>query len=113
RAERDLGSGSFTPMSKKQSAKADVEQTSASTTVLPEVKQPKLLPPYKVILHNDDVNSIDHVVETIMTLTTLNLDDAVQRTIEAHNSGCALILVTHRERAELYQEQFHSASLTV
>ena len=101
-------------MSKKQSGTAEAQTPGgASTAVLPEVAPPKLLPPYKVILHNDDVNSIDHVVETIMTLTALNLEDAVQRTVEAHHTGCALILVTHRERAELYQEQFHSASLTV
>ena len=28
-------------------------------------------------------------------------------------SGCAVLLVCHKERAELYQEQFHSCSLTV
>jgi ATP-dependent Clp protease adapter protein ClpS len=46
-------------------------------------------------------------------LTTLSPEDAIVRTIEAHESGLALLLVTHRERAELYVEQFHSRSLTV
>ena len=31
----------------------------------------------------------------------------------AHNTGLALLLTTHRERAELYVEQFHSKKLTV
>ena len=32
---------------------------------------------------------------------------------EAHETGIALLLVTHKERAELYQEQFQSKGLTV
>ena len=79
----------------------------------PTQTTPKMLPPYKVLLHNDDVNEMEHVVQTIVALTTLNVDAAVQRTLEAHDTGLALLLVTHKERAELYQEQFQSASLTV
>jgi ATP-dependent Clp protease adapter protein ClpS len=33
--------------------------------------------------------------------------------MEAHTTGVALVLTTHRERAELYQEQFKSRRLTV
>ncbi|MGB0716133.1 MAG: ATP-dependent Clp protease adaptor ClpS [Phycisphaerae bacterium] len=76
-------------------------------------RKPKQLPPYKVLLHNDDVNSFDHVILTILKLTTLALESAVQRTLEAHNTGVALLLVTHKERAELYAEQFKSRLLTV
>lgn len=74
---------------------------------------PKPLPPWKVLLHNDDVNSIEHVVVTIIELTHLNEMDAKQRTLEANESGVALLLVTHKERAELYKDQFASKSLTV
>ena len=71
------------------------------------------LPPYRVILHNDDVNTFERVIVSIIRLTPLNEGDAVERTIEAHKSGSALLLVTHLERAELYVEQFASAGLTV
>lgn len=85
-----------------------------ATTVLPEsARLPRVLPPYRVILHNDDVNSIEHVVKTILKLTPLKLREAVERTIEAHENGCSLLLVTGRERAELYVEQFASCGLTV
>ena len=80
---------------------------------MPATDEPKLLPPFKVILHNDDQNTFEHVIATILQLTALGPDDAIQRTIEAHETGCALLLVTHKERAELYQQQFQSASLTV
>ena len=65
------------------------------------------------MLHNDDVNAVDYVVETIALLTPLNEQDATLRTIEAHKSGVALLLTTHRERAELYERQFASCNLTV
>ncbi len=71
------------------------------------------LPPYRVILHNDDVNTFDHVVASIRKITPLNREEAEQRTLEAHLKGQALLLVTHKERAELYVEQFASRKLTV
>ena len=82
----------------------------------PEVEakeRTRQLPPYRVILHNDDVNTFDHVIATILELTPLKEPEAVQRTIEAHERGATLLLVTHRERAELYVEQFASKKLTV
>lgn len=79
----------------------------------PKRKPPQPLPPWKVLLHNDDKNEMGFVVQTICELTTLNEQDAKQRTEEAHETGVALILVTHKERAELYKDQFESKGLTV
>jgi ATP-dependent Clp protease adaptor protein ClpS len=71
------------------------------------------LPPYKVLLHNDTVNEMGYVVRAIMELTHLGKPEATQRMLEAHNRGLALLLVTHKERAELYMEQFATKKLTV
>lgn len=76
-------------------------------------KPPKPLPQWKVLLHNDDVNDILYVVATVFELTPLNLQESRQRTVEAHQSGVSLLLLTHKERAELYREQFTSKRLTV
>lgn len=86
------------------------------TTALPETEEGQKvdqLPPYRVLLHNDDVNTFEHVIVTILKLTELNEQEAVLRTIEAHEEGVSLLLVTHKERAELYVEQFASCSITV
>jgi ATP-dependent Clp protease adapter protein ClpS len=72
-----------------------------------------MLPPWKVLLHNDDKNDIGFVVITIVELTPLNEQDAVRCTLEAHENKLALLLTTHKERAELYKEQFESKGLTV
>jgi len=80
---------------------------------VPKPKPPKMLPPWKVLLHNDDKNDIGFVILTIIELTPLKQEEAVQRTLEAHQQKVALLLVTHKERAELYQDQFQSKGLTV
>lgn len=81
--------------------------------VKPKPKPPQMLPPWKVLLHNDDTNDMLYVVRTVMELTTLNEHDSKLRTIEAHKTGVALLVTTHKERAELYKDQFESKGLTV
>src|SRR5438445_11397133 len=72
--------------------------------VKPKQKPPQPLPPWKVLLHNDDKNDMLFVVVTIMELTPLGEQDAKLRTVEAHETGVALLLTTHKERAELYKD---------
>ena len=79
----------------------------------PRKQPPKLLPPWKVMLHNDDVNVFDDVVKVVRKLTGMKQEEAHIRVKEAHTSGCALLLVTHQDRAELYVEQFASCRVTV
>jgi ATP-dependent Clp protease adaptor protein ClpS len=79
----------------------------------PRPKIPGMLPPWKVLLHNDDKNDMHFVINSIVELTTLNEQDAKLRMIEAHETGVALLLTTHKERAELYKDQFRSKGLTV
>jgi len=74
--------------------------------------KPRQLPPYKVLLHNDDVNTFEHVITSIVKLTTLSTQEAIIRTLEAHECGLALLLTTHRERAELYIDQFATLNLS-
>jgi len=93
--------------------------SSAVATVAPAKKparpsrKPKQLPPYKVLLHNDEVNTFVDVIAAILKVTTLEPEEAMLRTLEAHHSGVALLLVTHKERAELYCEQFATFKITV
>ncbi len=75
--------------------------------------KPGLLPPWKVVLHNDQLNGMQDVVIIIKRLTPLTNQAAVRRMIEAHTRGRAMLLTTHRERAELYKYQFARRGLTV
>lgn len=96
------------------------EQDQATATQAPPKKDAKpsppkadRLPPYKVLLHNDDHNEMNYVAETILELTPLKEFEAVRKTFEAHQRGVSLLLTTHRERAELYRDQFKAKGLTV
>ncbi len=77
---------------------------------VPKVR-PRLLPPYKVLLHNDDVNDMVFVIEKIVELTPLSIEEAIEKMLEAHQTDVAMLLVTHKERAELYCEQFGTYDL--
>jgi len=92
---------------------ATATKTKRAPKKSPSKKPPQPLPPWKVLLHNDDKNDFDFVILTIVSLTPLNERDASKRTLEAHQMGVALLLTTHKERAELYKEQFQSKGLTV
>lgn len=79
----------------------------------PARRKPKQLPPWKVLLHNDDENDMGYVVDTIVMLTPLGEQMAIQKMLEAHTAGVTLLLTTHQERAELYRDQFTSRQLIV
>ena len=92
------------------------ESPDGGTAVLePESAPPQRrpMPGWAVLLHNDDVNEFLFVARSVVEFARLTVHDAMERTIEAHDSGVALLLVTHRERAELIQEQFQTRGLTV
>lgn len=91
------------------------EPPKSATAVKERPSPPKVdqLPPFKVLLHNDDVNEMGYVVRTLMELTPLGKVRSTEVTLEADSRGVALVLVTHKERAELYQQQFKSKMLTV
>lgn len=84
-------------------------------TTKPRPSEPKLdkLPPFRVLLHNDDHHDMLEVVEWLMELTPLGRQPAVRIMLEAHTRGVAQVLITHRERAELYEDQLRSKGLVV
>jgi ATP-dependent Clp protease adaptor protein ClpS len=94
-------------------AAGDGSATATATNAATSPPKVDRLPLYRVLLHNDPISEMGFVITTLVELTPLNHDRAVQVMLEAHNTGVGLVLVTHKERAELYQEQFHSRKLTV
>ncbi len=79
----------------------------------PDDRPRRPLPAYKVILCNNAAQALMFVVQTVMELTRLCREEATHKMWEAHHTGTSLLLVTHKERAELYVEQFAGRGLTV
>ena len=71
------------------------------------------LPRYKVVLLNNAASDMMFVVRTIMELTRLCRAEATHKMWEAHHSGRSVLLITFKERAELYVEQFAGRGLNV
>jgi ATP-dependent Clp protease adaptor protein ClpS len=69
------------------------------------------MPRYKVLLHNDDVNSMEHVVKALRQVFRFPLPECERIMIEAHNNGLALCTVEPLEQAELHRDQLLSFSL--
>jgi len=91
-----------------------MSQTSTPTPTRPTPLTPvETLPPWNVLLHNDDVNDMGFVVESLCRFARLSLPAATRCTMEAHKKGLSLVLATHREHAELVAEQLTSLRLTV
>ena len=73
-----------------------------------KIKSPK----YKVLLHNDPVNSMEYVTTTLREVVPqLSEQDAIAIMLEAHNSGVGLVIVCDLEPAEFYSESLKSKGL--
>ena len=73
----------------------------------------KILPPYKVVLFNDDYNDMDYVVAVLLhTISNLSQQDAERIMLTAHLTGSAVVVVCPKEIAEYYQERLLSYGLT-
>jgi ATP-dependent Clp protease adaptor protein ClpS len=71
------------------------------------------IPLYKVLLHNDDVNTMEHVVGALITVFKFERAICERIMIEAHANRLALCTVEPLEPAELHRDQLRSYSLMV
>jgi ATP-dependent Clp protease adaptor protein ClpS len=77
-------------------------------------RQPRLsMPLYKVLLHYDAASDLMVIVHAVMDLTRFCRAEATHRMWQACHDGRSLLLITYKERAELYVEQFAGKGLTV
>jgi len=70
-----------------------------------EEQDTKLLPPYNVILANDDYHSVEFVVQVLLKVFAYEQERCWQLMLQAHNSGRSVIWTGAKEVAELKQEQ--------
>jgi ATP-dependent Clp protease adaptor protein ClpS len=73
-----------------------------------EETRTRFLPPYNVILENDDHHSFEFVMEVLRKVLGCTQQRAFQLTELAHNSGRAIIWTGAKEVAELKVEQVHT-----
>jgi ATP-dependent Clp protease adaptor protein ClpS len=73
----------------------------------------RVLPPWAVILHNDEHNSMDHVVRSLLAcVQSLTPEAAIEIMFTAHYHGEATVITCPKEAAEHYRAALESRGLT-
>jgi ATP-dependent Clp protease adaptor protein ClpS len=71
-------------------------------------KKPKRLPPYHVLLWNDEDHSFEYVIAMMQKLFGHPPTKGNQIAEEVHLRGRAIVLTTTKEHAELKRDQIHA-----
>ncbi len=84
------------------------EITVAPRTREQEETKTRRVPPYNVILLNDDHHSLEFVVEVLQKALGFNEQRAVLLTLQAHTEGRSVVYTGTKEVAELKAEQIQT-----
>lgn len=105
-------------MAKSDKTETPAESTTGqgSTTATKPQKKPasktdkknKKLPPFNVILLDDNDHSYDYVIEMLRSLFAHSEEKAYEMAKEVDKSGRVIVFTTHRELAELKRDQIHA-----
>jgi ATP-dependent Clp protease adaptor protein ClpS len=80
--------------------------TTPTAVLEPEVEtRRRLLPPYNVILENDDDHSMEFVIDVLRKTFSYPLEKSAQLMLKAHEEGCSVVWTGPKEVAELKAEQ--------
>ncbi|HET7768263.1 MAG TPA: ATP-dependent Clp protease adaptor ClpS [Chloroflexota bacterium] len=105
-----------TPVVPKSPSNPDAPAQPGLPGIAPDQDQEirrRVLRPYKVVLHNDEHNSMEHVVESLRkAVPGMTLGKATAIMWEAHTAGKAVVISCPLELAELYQQRILSFGLT-
>jgi ATP-dependent Clp protease adaptor protein ClpS len=69
--------------------------------------KPRKLPPYNVILLDDDEHTYAYVIEMLQKIFAHGEQQAYKMAKEVDETGRVIVLTTHKERAELKRDQIH------
>ena len=88
----------------KQVVKTEPKRGSQSDTK----RQPQQLPPYNVVLLNDNDHTYEYVIQLLRTVFAYPEEKGFQLAKCVDVNERAIVLTTHRELAELKREQIQS-----
>jgi len=68
-------------------------------------KKPRKLPPWNVVLLDDDQHTYDYVIDMLQSIFAYDEQKAFQLAKEVDTSKRVIVLTTHKEKAELKRDQ--------
>jgi ATP-dependent Clp protease adaptor protein ClpS len=101
---------SQTPTSAEESAgvkTAEPKKRTARKSKKANKNQTKQLPPYNVVLLNDDDHTYEYVIEMLKALFGYPIERGYELAKEVDTQGRVIVLTTHKEKAELKRDQIH------
>src|SRR5271167_732819 len=91
-----------------------IEGSGGSSAVAPQKaspskkRKPSQMPPFHVILLNDDDHTYEYVIEMLKVLFAFPDEKGFQLAKEVDREGRVVVLTTHKELAELKRDQIHA-----
>ena len=74
----------------------------------PAKAPPRRLPPFNVVLLNDDDHTYDYVIEMLSSVFGYNLTKGFSMAHQLNPQGRVIVATTHKELAELKRDQIHA-----
>ena len=99
-------------MSDAPGEKSNNPDSATAVKVAPRAKpgknKPKALPPYHVVLLNDDDHTFEYVMEMLLVVFGHPFEMGFKMAKEVDDRGRVVVLTTHKEKAELKRDQIHA-----
>lgn len=97
-------------MSEADDSASAVAEPIVTTKTAPRSKtkpknETRQLPPYNVIILNDEEHTFDYVIDLLTKVFAHSATTAEGLTWRIHNAGRAIVYTTHKEKAELKRDQ--------
>ena len=73
-----------------------------------EKRKTEGLPPYNVVLLDDDDHSFEYVIQMLNTLFGYPPEKGYRMAVEVDTTGRVIVATTHLEQAELKRDQIHA-----
>lgn len=67
--------------------------------------------PWNVVLHNDDINTVEYVILTLMDVLQKDKETCTNYTLEVDKNGQAVVFTGKKEEAQRIAAELKSASL--
>lgn len=84
------------------------EVTPVPTKEQQSSSKPRHAPMYRVLIHNDDVTTMEFVVAVLRKVFSKSEEDAIQIMLTAHKTGIGHVATLPLEQAEFRVDQCHS-----
>ncbi len=94
--------------SKPESDKGATAVAPAKPAEQTKKRPPKTLPPFNVVLLNDNDHSYEYVIQMLKSIFGHNDQQGFKLAEEVDTQGRAIVFTTHKELAELKRDQIHA-----